>query len=201
MGSGNFSWRLRRVYGSAVTRNGGGSILSEFWAPLCAVGSHGPGGANAQVCLSVFGASIVPERPRLLVVLWKGNYTHELVLAAGTMAITVLAEGQEGLLAPLGLRSGRAGPKLEGLAWRPTAEGDPVFAGGAGWLRARVIEGFDLGDATAFLVGVVETGEGTGRPLRWQAAQRVVGEAFLATWAEKSARDRAEATRRMRWLG
>lgn len=176
------------------------SILSEFWAPLCAVGSHGPGGANAQICLSVFGASIVPERPRLLLVLWKGNYTHDLAWESGTVAITVLAEGQEGLLEPLGLRSGRAGQKLEGLAWRPTPDGDPVFEGGAGWLRARVIERYDLGDATAFLAGVVETGEGSGRPLQWQAAQQVVGEAFLARWAEKSARDRAEAARRMRWL-
>jgi len=177
-----------------------GSILSEFWSPLCAVGSYGPAGPNAQICLSVFGASIVPERPRLLVVLWKRNYTRELVAETGTLAITVLAEGQEGLLAPLGLRSGREGPKLEGLEYRLTPEGDPVFAGGAGWLRGRVIEAFDLGDATAFLVAVTETGAGSGRPLRWQAAQRAVGAEFLERWAEKSARDRAAAAKVMRWL-
>ncbi len=177
-----------------------GSVLSLFWSPLCAVGSHGPAGPNAQICLSVLGASIVPERPRLLVALWKGNYTHDLVHAAGTLAITVLAEGQEGLLAPLGLQSGRERPKLGGLECRLTPEGDPVFAGGAGWLRGRVIDTFDLGDATAFLTAVDETGAGEGTPLRWQTAQRVVGEAFLARWAEKSARDRAAAERAMRWL-
>ena len=36
-------------------------LLSHFWAPLCAIGSHGPQGPNAQVCVSVFGASIVTE--------------------------------------------------------------------------------------------------------------------------------------------
>ncbi|GIW13559.1 MAG: hypothetical protein KatS3mg062_0998 [Tepidiforma sp.] len=178
-----------------------GRVLSQFWSPLCAVGSHGPGGPNAQVCLSVFGASIVPERPRLLVVLWKGNYTHELAAASGTLAITVLGEEQAELLEPLGLHSGRDGPKLEGLRWRPTPEGDPVFEGGAGWLRCRVFDAFDLGDATAFLAAVLETGEGEGTPLRWQAAQQVVGERFLARWAEKSARDRAAAARLMRWPG
>ncbi len=177
-----------------------GSVLSLFWSPLCAVGSHGRAGPNAQVCLSVFGASIVPERPRLLVVLWKGNYTHALVTEAGTVAVTVLAEGQEGLLEPLGLRSGRDGPKLDDLETWLTPEGDPVFAGGAGWVTGRVIDAFDLGDATAFLVAVAATGEGSGAPLRWGAAQRVVGEGFLARWAEKSARDRAAAARAMRWL-
>jgi flavin reductase (DIM6/NTAB) family NADH-FMN oxidoreductase RutF len=176
-------------------------ILSQFWSPLCAVGSHGPLGPNAQICLSVFGASIVPARPRLLVVLWKGNYTHELVREAGTLAITVLAEGQEGLLAPLGLASGRHGPKLGGLEWRLTPEGDPVFDGGAGQVRARVIAEFDLGDATAFLAGVVGAVDGTGTPLRWQAAQQVVGEEFMRRWAEKSARDRVAAESLMRWLG
>jgi len=176
------------------------SVLSEFWSPLCAVGSHGPAGPNAQICLSVFGASIVPERPRLLAVLWKTNYTHDLVTEAGTLAITVLAEGQEELLAPLGLRSGREGPKLDGLEYRLTPEGDPVFAGGAGWLRGRVLERFDLGDATAFLVAVAETGTGSGRPLRWQDAQAAVGAEFLERWAEKSARDRAAAAEAMRWL-
>ncbi|WP_322818379.1 flavin reductase family protein [Tepidiforma sp.] len=183
-----------------MTRLGGG-VLSLFWSPLCAVGSHGPGGPNAQICVSVFGASIVPERPRLLVVLWKGNFTHDLVREAGTLAVSVLAEGQEGLLAPLGLRSGRDGPKLGGLDWGLTPEGDPVFGGAAGQVRGRVIEGFDLGDATAFLVGVVGVVDGRGGPLRWQAAQRVVGEAFLARWAEKSARDRAAAAGLLRWLG
>ena len=59
------------------------SVLSHFWAPLCAIGGHGPGGPNAQICVSVFGASIVPERPRLLVVLSKTNHTTGLVAASG----------------------------------------------------------------------------------------------------------------------
>ena len=34
---------------------------------LVARSSHGPGGPNAQICVSLAGASIVPEQPRILV--------------------------------------------------------------------------------------------------------------------------------------
>ena len=62
-----------------------GDVLSHFWAPLCAVGAGGPVGPNAQICVSVFGASIVPERPRLLVSLSKTNYTEALVRESGRL--------------------------------------------------------------------------------------------------------------------
>ncbi|MBK9342139.1 MAG: flavin reductase [Dehalococcoidia bacterium] len=114
------------------------SVLSHFWAPLCAIGSRGPKGPNAQICVSVFGASIVPERPRLLVVLSKTNYTTELVAASGTFAVTVLAEAQAGLLEPLGLHSGREVSKLAGIAHTLTAMGDPAF-GGAGSIACEVL--------------------------------------------------------------
>jgi len=64
--------------------------LSYLWAPLCAVGSHGER-PNAQICVAVFGASIVPDRPRVLVGLWKENHTHDLVARAGTLAVTLLS--------------------------------------------------------------------------------------------------------------
>lgn len=177
----------------------GGSILSHFWAPLCAVGSHGERGPNAQICVSVFGASIVPERPRLLVVLSNTNYTTGLVSAAGTLAITVLSEGQAGLLEPLGLHSGREREKLRGIDHELTRAGDPVFPGGSGQVEGRVLREFGLGDSTAFLVGVEARGENGLSPLGWQAAKEVVGEAFLARWAEKSAREQAAAHRTMVW--
>jgi len=83
------------------------SVLSHFWAPLAAVGSHGASGPNAQICVSIFGASVVPDRPRLLVNLSKTNYTTGLVAGSGSLAITLLADRQLGLLEPLGLQRSR----------------------------------------------------------------------------------------------
>lgn len=176
------------------------TLLSHFWSPLTAIGSHGPSGPNAQICVSVFGASIVPERPRLLVNLSKTNYTTGLVAIGGTLAITLLAEGQAGLLAPLGLHSGRDGHKLQGLALELNASGDPWFPGGVGAIDCEVIDTHDLGDSIAFLcrVGAQRTLDG-GAPLTWQRARSEVPAGFLEAWAAKSERERARAFESMRW--
>ena len=188
---------LQTVYSSAMSEQRI-SVLSHFWAPLCAIGSRGPKGPNAQICVSVFGASIVPERPRLLVVLSKTNYTTELVAASGTFAVTVLAEAQAGLLEPLGLHSGREVSKLAGIAHTLTAMGDPAF-GGAGSIACEVLRSFDFGDSRAFLAAVRDRTETAEPPLSWQTAKGIVGEDFLARWAAKSVREQAAAREAMAW--
>lgn len=175
-------------------------LLSHFWAPLCAIGGHGDRGPNAQICVSVFGASIVPDRPRLMVILTKANYTHDLVRASGTMTITVLGADQVGLLEPLGMRSGRDGDKLTGIGFELTPQGDPYFKGGVGYLRCDVIEGHDLGDSTAFLCAVRERHElAGGEPIAWAAAQRMVGDAFMAKYSQKRQHDADIARALMAW--
>ena len=175
-------------------------VLSHFWAPLCAIGAHGSDGMNAQICVSVFGASIVPERPRLLVSLSKTNLTRDLVAASGTLSITLLSEEQANLLRPLGLRSGREGHKLGGLDVSATASGDPYFPAGVGYAMCEVLEDFDSGDATLFLVAVRARQDlGGTRPLPWAEAQKVVGEAFLRDWMEKTQREQAAARKVMLW--
>ena len=177
-----------------------GDVLSHFWAPLCAVGASGPQGPNAQICVSVFGASIVPERPRLLISLSKTNYTEGLVRESGWLSVTLLSDAQAGLLEPLGLRSGRDGNKLGGLDVELTASGSPTFLGGVGALDCEVLEPLDLGDATAFLVAVRDRwGLGGEQPLPWAVAKTVVGEEFLQAWAEKSAREQEAARAVMHW--
>ena len=180
-------------------------LLSEFWAPLCAVGSHDAAGRlNAQICVSVFGASIVPERPRLLVVLSRTTLTHDLVLESGTLAVTLLAEDQLELLEPLGLRSGRDGEKLSGLPLRTTAAGDPLFTEGVGYLACEALDAVALGDSTAYLVAVRErarlgaAGEARG-PMRWADARGRIGGDFLGRWAEKSEREQEAARAAMIW--
>jgi flavin reductase (DIM6/NTAB) family NADH-FMN oxidoreductase RutF len=180
--------------------NAAPGLLSHFWAPLAAVGAHGDGGPNAQICVSVFGASVVPERPRLLVSLSKTNYTTELVQASGTLALTLLAEPQLGLLEPLGLRSGRDGDKLAGLVFELTAAGDPWFPGGVGMLACEVIDTYDLGDGLAFLVAVREQRAMEAHaPLTWRHARMLLGDDFMQRWSEKSAREREAALASMHW--
>ncbi len=177
-----------------------GDALSYFWAPLCAVGAAGPRGPNAQICVSVFGAAITPERPRLLVSLSKTNYTEGLMRESGRLAVTLLSDAQAELLEPLGLRSGRAEDKLAGIAVELTDSGAPTFPGGVDAFDCEVLRTFDVGDATAFLVAVRSRWElGGKRPLPWAVAKTVVGEDFLQRWAEKSAREQEAARATMVW--
>ena len=175
-------------------------ILSEFWGPVCAVGSHGADGPNAQICVSVLGASVVPDRPRLLVSLWRSNYTHELVAMTGTMSITVLAEGQASLVPVLGMRSGRDGDKLDGTGFELDSNGDPYFPGGAGAMACEVIDGLDMGDATAFLVAVrSRRRDGSVTALsRWRMNE-LLGTEFQQAWAAIAASRAPTYSEQMVW--
>ena len=163
--------------------------LSQFWSPVCAVGSHGPNGPNAQICVSVFGASVVQDRPRLQVNLWKDNYTHDLVRESGTLAITVLAEAQASLVERLGLVSGRDHDKLAGTDFALTASGDPYFPEGAALIDCQVLSTFDLGDATGFLAAVRERRWLDDVPvLTRPRMQELLGPEFAAKWNAKLGR-------------
>lgn len=179
------------------------SMLSYFWAPLCAVGSHGPGGPNAQICISVFGASIVPDQPRVMVMLSKANYTCELVRECHTLTVTMLSEGQLGLFEPLGLKSGRDGNKLGGLDFELTANADPIFTGGVGWLECEVLEEQDLGDAITFLCAIRKQHQdpAAGVPMSWASARPGVPEELMQRYLEKNRHDQDVARGRMVWKG
>lgn len=175
-------------------------ILSHLWAPVCAIGSHGEHGPNAQVSVSVFGASIVPDRPRVTLNLWNGNYTTGLVRANGNATVTMLAESQVHLLEPLGLRSGRNGPKLQGLDYRLDELGNPVFAGGAGTFVCEVLDEATLGDATLFLCAVRERTTFPARPpLTLGRARQLAPREVIAKWDAHNERERAASRETMTW--
>ena len=50
---------------------------------------------SGQIAVSVHGASIVPQRPRLTAALWKRNLTHDLVRDSGAFAVHLLSNDQD----------------------------------------------------------------------------------------------------------
>jgi flavin reductase (DIM6/NTAB) family NADH-FMN oxidoreductase RutF len=185
----------------ADSPSSGVSLLSLFWTPVVAVGCSDATRVNGQISVSTFGASIVPDRPRLLCVLYKANFTHELVVAKGSFALSVLEAGQTELLHALGFRSGRDYDKLAGLDFTLTSKGNPVFKGSLGWLECEVLEAFDLGDATAFLGAVVENQRtGEGEAMLWSQVRRELPDAWLQEWERKIAVDIERSRREMRWV-
>ena len=99
-------------------------LLSQLWTPIVAITSTWQGQDGAQIAVSAHGASIVPDRPRILVQLYKRNLTHDLVRGSGVFALHLLAKGQEELVHRLGFVSGRRDAhKLDGLGERRRGAG------------------------------------------------------------------------------
>ena len=177
-------------------------VLSHFWTPLVAVGCSQGDRLNAQISVSTFGASIVPDRPRLLCVLYKANLTHELIAAKGSFSVSLLADDQRDLIPKLGFVSGRNEDKMADLEVDFTPEGNPILTGCLAWLECDVIDSFDLGDATCFL-GAVTAMESlrVGEPMFWAQIRTTLPEEWLVEWDQKIAGDIERYRQMMLWLG
>jgi flavin reductase (DIM6/NTAB) family NADH-FMN oxidoreductase RutF len=176
------------------------NLLSSFWTPIVAVGSSGPDGPNAQISVSTFCTGIVPDRPRVLVVLYKRNYTHDLVEAKGSFALSLLSEAQVDLIPKLGFVSGRDTDKLDGLDYTLTERGNPIFVGSIGWLECTVIDAFDFGDSTAFLSAVDQNVRFTDDPpLTWSTLLPTLPDHLRAQWDAKMAGDTDHYRTVMKW--
>ena len=155
-------------------------IMSQLWAPLCAVTTRWHGSSNGQIAVAVAGASIVPERPRVLVSLWKTNLTHDLVAASKVFALNFLAPTQLELVRALGMASGRSYDKLARLPCHDGITGSPLVDGCFGYLDCRVINLMDGGDMTCFLADVVDGDVVGGQSLTWPDARGAMPKEWLA---------------------
>ena len=90
-----------------------GPLLGGLSAPLAAISTRSGDVSNAQIAVAITAASIVPQRPRLIVQIYHTNYTHGLIAASGVLAINFLETSQLPLIWELGMHSGRDGDKLE----------------------------------------------------------------------------------------
>lgn len=161
-------------------------MMGRLWSPLAAVTSHWEGRDNVQMAVAIAAASIVPDRPRVVVQLYKTNLSHGMVLASGAFALNFLRPDQLGLIGEFGLVSGRDKDKLEGVAKTNGRSGSPLLTDCFGYLDCRVINAMDGGDMTCFLADVVD-GEtlDQGEPLWWRDARRDLPKEWLEQWETK----------------
>jgi flavin reductase (DIM6/NTAB) family NADH-FMN oxidoreductase RutF len=167
----------------------GAHLLSWFWTPLTAVTAAADGRRSGQIAVSVHGASIVPECPRLTVGLWKTNLTHDLVATSGAFAVHLLRDDQDDLVYHLGLQSGHDVDKLATLAHDTGVTGTPLLHNCLGLFECRVINRMDGGDHTVFLGEVVHSAaRSRGDPLWWRDLRSRMPADRLAVWNERNAR-------------
>jgi flavin reductase (DIM6/NTAB) family NADH-FMN oxidoreductase RutF len=168
----------------------GAYLLSWFWTPLAAVTAAAGGRRSGQIAVSVHGASIVAERPRLTVGLWKTNLTYDLVAESGAFAVHLLRDDQDQLVYHLGLQSGRDLDKLAPLDHDTGVTGAPLLRDCLGLFECRVVSRMDCGDHTVFLGDVVHSasrGHGVGAPLWWRDLRARMPTDLLARWNERNA--------------
>ena len=161
-------------------------IMGRLWSPLAAVTSQWQGKVNAQIAVAIVAASIVPNRPRVLVQIYKGNYSHGLILKSNVLALNFLGEGQLQLIHDFGLVSGFDRDKLSTVDYAAGVTGCPVLRESAGFLECRVINAMDGGDMTCFLADVVDGGtSGDQTPVTWRDARRLIPPDWNQAWEKK----------------
>ena len=161
-------------------------MLGTLWSPLAAVTSHWQGRDNVQMAVAIAAASIVPDRPRVAVQLYKTNLSHDMVLSGGAFALNFLRPDQLDLIGDFGLVSGRERDKLDGVAQTKGMSGSPLLTDCFGYLDCRVINAMDGGDMTCFLAEVVDGKTlSQGEPLWWRDARRKLPPEWLERWENK----------------
>lgn len=143
-----------------MSREEGSSVAGAFWtlAPVVAITSSWQGKVNAQIAVTVVTASIVHTLPRLIVGIWKGNYTHEFIINSKSLAVHLLRKDQIGLVRNFGFYTGRDRKKLENVAFSIGMSGSPILGDAHSFADCKVINAMDGGDMTAFLVDVIDGG-------------------------------------------
>ncbi len=164
-----------------------GPMLAGLSAPLAAVSVRSGDVVNAQIAVAITAASIVLHRPRLIVQIYHTNYTHDLIVASGVLAVNFLDQGQLPLIWELGMRSGRDSDKLKDVPYTTGATGSPLLEGCFGYLDCRVVNAMDGGDMTAFLVEALLAETIGGERMTWRDARPRLPQRWAEEWDRKIA--------------
>lgn len=138
----------------------GASVAGAFWtlSPVVVITSSKDEKVNGQIAVTAVTSSIVHNIPRLLVGIWKGNYTHEFITHSRAFTIHLLRNEQISLVRNFGFYTGREKNKFEDISYTIGVTGSPVLEDAHSYAECEVINAMDGGDMTAFLVSVVDGG-------------------------------------------
>jgi flavin reductase (DIM6/NTAB) family NADH-FMN oxidoreductase RutF len=166
------------------------SLFAQLDRELWLLTAAAAGRRGGLIATFVSQASLVPELPRVLVGLAKQHHTWELVEGSGAFALHLLDEPHLDWVWRFGLRSGRDGDKLDGLAVQAGMTGSPLLAEAPGWLDCRVEARLDTGDRTVYLAEVVDARlSRPGEPLTVKRLLQLAPPEYLRELKHQVARD------------
>lgn len=183
-------------------------LLRSLTSPVVAITAERDGKENGMISDAALRASIVPDIPRLIVMVHKINYTHDMIFETGRMAVHVLHRGQFGLIERLGFHSGRDGDKLADVPHRTGRLGCPILDDCWAWFECRVINAMDTGSSTCFLGEAEDVGRGPGKEEMTAGYLRAnlpehLRDRYMKnlTAAQDWARERSKDIRAVTWKG
>lgn len=132
-------------------------MLDQLWAPIVAVTAAHGGRENGLISSTVVTASLLPEAPRIAVLLSKANLTHDLARASGALAVHFLPDDERGLelFCALGIRTGRETSKLDGIATAPGRTGAPILQEAVAYVEGHVAATHEVEPSTIVVADVV----------------------------------------------
>ena len=154
--------------GLAMDAQGVAEITGLLWGPLVVVTSAWRGEANGMIAATAMRAFIIPEHPRVSVLVWKFNYTHKLIEHSRVFALNLLSAAQLDKVRAFGFNSGHERNKLADVAYATKTNkladvayvtkttGSPILPDVFAYLDCKVVESMDGGDVTCYLADVVD---------------------------------------------
>jgi flavin reductase (DIM6/NTAB) family NADH-FMN oxidoreductase RutF len=118
-------------------------------------------GGERSGCLIGFATQCSIHPPRFLACLSKKNHTHAVAGRASVLGVHVLREDDRSLAELFGGETGDEVDKFEQWRWEPGPDGVPVLDGVEAWFAGRILDRFDLGDHTGYLLEPIDADAGT----------------------------------------
>lgn len=129
-------------------------VMSRFVTGITVVTSGSGERIHGMTCNAF--CSVTIHSPTVLVCLYKGARTAQLIDETRVFAVNILSEDQAELSDRFaGRHKDKESNRFEGLTWSPGATGSPVFAGCQAHLDCKLVAAYEGGDHTIYLGEVV----------------------------------------------
>ncbi len=145
------------------------SFVAGFDYPMFVVTVAGSGERSG--CLVGFATQCSIDPFRFLVCVSRANHTYRVAERARVLAVHALEHGQHDLAALFGEQTGDEIDKFARCAWTPGPDGTPLLDDCRRRLVGAVLDRFDLGDHTGFLLEPVQSSGGDAPPLMFSAVR------------------------------
>ncbi|MEQ1858118.1 MAG: flavin reductase family protein [Longimicrobiales bacterium] len=124
------------------------SVMASYPTGVTVVATRDAAGAPLGLTVNAF-TSVSLEPPLVLICIGRASASHDLLLAAGTFAVSMLSEAQAELARRFSRQPSEG--RFEGVAWWQAPSGNPILEGATAWIDCSIENVVQAGDHTVIL--------------------------------------------------